>query len=252
MTGGMVCAWLNSSVSPLQCFHVPYSALTMFISSEQSERDSATAYRKSLFSLLPLSQYKIVVKIILFHNFPLSSWPSSQKQMWSCRLNLWEDCMKFLGTSAGLSVKGISLAAIWKLSGGCVCDGTHLTTGNWLKNSKPLTGCFCPMFYFWFKAEKPWLCKACLVICVSSDPGSPRGICGPNLPAMGRIIFNVWNPSWNPYRHFSWELRFLKLGGWGLYALEPLGMESMPVSLLTKCLLGEGKANQKPPGDSLG
>lgn len=27
-----------------QCFHVPYSALTMFISSEQKERDSATAY----------------------------------------------------------------------------------------------------------------------------------------------------------------------------------------------------------------
>lgn len=33
---------------PLQCFHVPYSALTMFISREQSERDSATAYRKSI------------------------------------------------------------------------------------------------------------------------------------------------------------------------------------------------------------
>lgn len=32
---------------PSQCFHVPYSALTMFISREQSERDSATAYRKS-------------------------------------------------------------------------------------------------------------------------------------------------------------------------------------------------------------
>lgn len=29
---------------PNQCFHVPYSALTMFISSEQKERDSATAY----------------------------------------------------------------------------------------------------------------------------------------------------------------------------------------------------------------
>uniref|UniRef100_A0A8C5GVM6 Sodium-dependent lysophosphatidylcholine symporter 1-B-like n=1 Tax=Gouania willdenowi TaxID=441366 RepID=A0A8C5GVM6_GOUWI len=27
------------------CFHVPYSALTMFISSDQKERDSATAYR---------------------------------------------------------------------------------------------------------------------------------------------------------------------------------------------------------------
>lgn len=38
----------------LQCFHVPYSALTMFISREQSERDSATAYRKSIsFPSLP-------------------------------------------------------------------------------------------------------------------------------------------------------------------------------------------------------
>ncbi|KAG7281257.1 hypothetical protein CRUP_019782, partial [Coryphaenoides rupestris] len=30
------------------CFHVPYSSLTMFISSEQSERDSATAYRMTV------------------------------------------------------------------------------------------------------------------------------------------------------------------------------------------------------------
>lgn len=30
-----------------QCFHVPYSALTMFITSDQKERDSATAYRMS-------------------------------------------------------------------------------------------------------------------------------------------------------------------------------------------------------------
>uniref|UniRef100_W5LQ14 MFSD2 lysolipid transporter A, lysophospholipid a n=1 Tax=Astyanax mexicanus TaxID=7994 RepID=W5LQ14_ASTMX len=30
------------------CFHVPYSALTMFISSEQKERDSATAYRMTI------------------------------------------------------------------------------------------------------------------------------------------------------------------------------------------------------------
>ncbi|XP_040830375.1 sodium-dependent lysophosphatidylcholine symporter 1 isoform X6 [Ochotona curzoniae] len=30
------------------CFHVPYSALTMFISTEQNERDSATAYRMTV------------------------------------------------------------------------------------------------------------------------------------------------------------------------------------------------------------
>uniref|UniRef100_A0A4W3HZT4 MFSD2 lysolipid transporter B, sphingolipid n=1 Tax=Callorhinchus milii TaxID=7868 RepID=A0A4W3HZT4_CALMI len=32
----------------LTCFHVPYSALTMFISTDQSERDSATAYRTTV------------------------------------------------------------------------------------------------------------------------------------------------------------------------------------------------------------
>uniref|UniRef100_A0A8C6KQD1 MFSD2 lysolipid transporter B, sphingolipid n=1 Tax=Nothobranchius furzeri TaxID=105023 RepID=A0A8C6KQD1_NOTFU len=30
----------------ITCFHVPYSALTMFLSTDQKERDSATAYRK--------------------------------------------------------------------------------------------------------------------------------------------------------------------------------------------------------------
>lgn len=34
--------------SSLTCYHVPYSALTMFISSDQKERDSATAYRMTV------------------------------------------------------------------------------------------------------------------------------------------------------------------------------------------------------------
>uniref|UniRef100_A0A8C6SFN6 Major facilitator superfamily domain containing 2B n=1 Tax=Neogobius melanostomus TaxID=47308 RepID=A0A8C6SFN6_9GOBI len=32
----------------VSCFHVPYSALTMFLSTEQKERDSATAYRMTM------------------------------------------------------------------------------------------------------------------------------------------------------------------------------------------------------------
>ncbi|XP_078255430.1 major facilitator superfamily domain-containing protein 2B isoform X2 [Rhinoraja longicauda] len=32
----------------LTCFHVPYSALTMFLSSDQKERDTATAYRMTM------------------------------------------------------------------------------------------------------------------------------------------------------------------------------------------------------------
>uniref|UniRef100_A0A4W5K1S9 MFSD2 lysolipid transporter B, sphingolipid n=1 Tax=Hucho hucho TaxID=62062 RepID=A0A4W5K1S9_9TELE len=34
----------------ITCFHVPYSALTMFLSTDQKERDSATAYRRSLLN----------------------------------------------------------------------------------------------------------------------------------------------------------------------------------------------------------
>ncbi|XP_062415751.1 major facilitator superfamily domain-containing protein 2B [Pungitius pungitius] len=36
------------SLCLLQCFHVPYSALTMFLSTDQKERDSATAYRMTM------------------------------------------------------------------------------------------------------------------------------------------------------------------------------------------------------------
>ncbi|MBN3275810.1 NLS1B protein, partial [Polyodon spathula] len=37
-----------SNTNLFLCFHVPYSSLTMFISSEQKERDSATAYRMTV------------------------------------------------------------------------------------------------------------------------------------------------------------------------------------------------------------
>lgn len=51
----LCCSWLECALMSLttpffivlQCFHVPYSALTMFISKDQKERDSATAYRTS-------------------------------------------------------------------------------------------------------------------------------------------------------------------------------------------------------------
>uniref|UniRef100_A0A8C5T2E8 Major facilitator superfamily domain containing 2B n=1 Tax=Malurus cyaneus samueli TaxID=2593467 RepID=A0A8C5T2E8_9PASS len=42
------------------CFHVPYSALTMFISREQSERDSATAYRKNSLSPVCSNKSRII------------------------------------------------------------------------------------------------------------------------------------------------------------------------------------------------
>lgn len=55
----------------LQCFHVPYSALTMFISSEQKERDSATAYSKSPQLFLTYS-YSIIYCFYLVLYFSLT------------------------------------------------------------------------------------------------------------------------------------------------------------------------------------
>uniref|UniRef100_A0A8B9KVW7 MFSD2 lysolipid transporter B, sphingolipid n=1 Tax=Astyanax mexicanus TaxID=7994 RepID=A0A8B9KVW7_ASTMX len=52
----------------ITCFHVPYSALTMFLSTDQRERDSATAYRKVtvqlLFALLIKEVYMIAAGVI--------------------------------------------------------------------------------------------------------------------------------------------------------------------------------------------
>ncbi|XP_042625538.1 sodium-dependent lysophosphatidylcholine symporter 1-A-like [Cyprinus carpio] len=46
------------------CFHVPYSALTMFISTEQKERDSATAYRKNIYTHYNRRAYMIASAVI--------------------------------------------------------------------------------------------------------------------------------------------------------------------------------------------
>uniref|UniRef100_A0A7N5ZVJ4 Major facilitator superfamily domain containing 2A n=1 Tax=Anabas testudineus TaxID=64144 RepID=A0A7N5ZVJ4_ANATE len=52
------------------CFHVPYSALTMFISSEQKERDSATAYRMTVEVLGTLLGTAIQGQIVGMANAP--------------------------------------------------------------------------------------------------------------------------------------------------------------------------------------
>ncbi|KAG7262267.1 hypothetical protein CRUP_031168, partial [Coryphaenoides rupestris] len=46
------------------CFHVPYSALTMFLSTDQKERDSATAYRMTLEILGTLAGAAIQGQIV--------------------------------------------------------------------------------------------------------------------------------------------------------------------------------------------
>ncbi|XP_041823044.1 sodium-dependent lysophosphatidylcholine symporter 1-B [Melanotaenia boesemani] len=52
------------------CFHVPYSALTMFISTEQKERDSATAYRMTVEVLGTLIGTAIQGQIVGMANAP--------------------------------------------------------------------------------------------------------------------------------------------------------------------------------------
>ncbi|KAM6904060.1 sodium-dependent lysophosphatidylcholine symporter 1-B [Lycodopsis pacificus] len=52
------------------CFHVPYSALTMFISSEQKERDSATAYRMTVEVMGTLLGTAIQGQIVGMANAP--------------------------------------------------------------------------------------------------------------------------------------------------------------------------------------
>ncbi|KAM4538987.1 sodium-dependent lysophosphatidylcholine symporter 1-B [Odontesthes bonariensis] len=58
------------------CFHVPYSALTMFISSEQKERDSATAYRMTVEVLGTVLGTAIQGQIVGMANAPCLPGPS--------------------------------------------------------------------------------------------------------------------------------------------------------------------------------
>uniref|UniRef100_A0A671TCU2 Sodium-dependent lysophosphatidylcholine symporter 1-B n=1 Tax=Sinocyclocheilus anshuiensis TaxID=1608454 RepID=A0A671TCU2_9TELE len=55
------------------CFHVPYSALTMFISTEQKERDSATAYRMTVEVLGTLIGTAVQGQIVGMANAPCIS-----------------------------------------------------------------------------------------------------------------------------------------------------------------------------------
>ncbi|XP_072303744.1 sodium-dependent lysophosphatidylcholine symporter 1-B [Eucyclogobius newberryi] len=58
------------------CFHVPYSALTMFISSEQRERDSATAYRMTVEVLGTVVGTAIQGQIVGMANAPCLPGPN--------------------------------------------------------------------------------------------------------------------------------------------------------------------------------
>ncbi|XP_061671107.1 sodium-dependent lysophosphatidylcholine symporter 1-B [Syngnathoides biaculeatus] len=59
------------------CFHVPYSALTMFISSEQKERDSATAYRMTVEVLGTVLGTAIQGQIVGMANAPCIPGPDA-------------------------------------------------------------------------------------------------------------------------------------------------------------------------------
>ncbi|XP_061838303.1 sodium-dependent lysophosphatidylcholine symporter 1-B isoform X1 [Nerophis lumbriciformis] len=59
------------------CFHVPYSALTMFISTEQKERDSATAYRMTVEVLGTVLGTAIQGQIVGMANAPCVPGPGA-------------------------------------------------------------------------------------------------------------------------------------------------------------------------------
>lgn len=72
-----------SWILTFQCYHVPYSALTMFISSEQAERDSATAYREYRCSRVKL-EYPV-----LSH---MAKLPSALPSLQGWRSRFWALC----------------------------------------------------------------------------------------------------------------------------------------------------------------
>ncbi|CAL1584461.1 unnamed protein product [Knipowitschia caucasica] len=63
------------------CFHVPYSALTMFISSEQKERDSATAYRMTVELLGTVLGTAIQGQIVGMANAPCLPGPNEMSEI---------------------------------------------------------------------------------------------------------------------------------------------------------------------------
>uniref|UniRef100_A0AAQ5YUM1 Major facilitator superfamily domain containing 2A n=1 Tax=Amphiprion ocellaris TaxID=80972 RepID=A0AAQ5YUM1_AMPOC len=94
------------------CFHVPYSALTMFISSEQKERDSATAYRMTVEVLGTVLGTAIQGQIVGMANAPCLPGPG--------------DIVADLSNSSmsvGLNVSEpvISLETAYMIASGVIC-----------------------------------------------------------------------------------------------------------------------------------
>ncbi|XP_037330541.2 sodium-dependent lysophosphatidylcholine symporter 1-B isoform X1 [Pungitius pungitius] len=97
------------------CFHVPYSALTMFISSEQRERDSATAYRMTVEVMGTVLGTAIQGQIVGMANAPCLPGP----------LDMVANASN-LSASAGLNASGpvISLdhtKAAYMIASGVIC-----------------------------------------------------------------------------------------------------------------------------------
>uniref|UniRef100_A0A3P9K864 Major facilitator superfamily domain containing 2ab n=1 Tax=Oryzias latipes TaxID=8090 RepID=A0A3P9K864_ORYLA len=70
------------------CFHVPYSALTMFISSDQKERDSATAYRMTVEVLGTLIGTAVQGQIVGMFNAPCIHGPADMMSEMNVSLSL--------------------------------------------------------------------------------------------------------------------------------------------------------------------
>uniref|UniRef100_A0A8K9UHJ1 MFSD2 lysolipid transporter A, lysophospholipid b n=1 Tax=Oncorhynchus mykiss TaxID=8022 RepID=A0A8K9UHJ1_ONCMY len=125
------------------CFHVPYSALTMFISEDQKERDSATAYRMTVEVLGTVIGTAVQGQIVGMANPPcipvapgnnstdpvVSLSPRSQKTAYMiasgaiCSIYVLCAVVLFFGVKE----KKVECPASERLAPVCVCGGASLT-----------------------------------------------------------------------------------------------------------------------------
>uniref|UniRef100_A0A6Q2YCI2 Major facilitator superfamily domain containing 2A n=1 Tax=Esox lucius TaxID=8010 RepID=A0A6Q2YCI2_ESOLU len=98
------------------CFHVPYSALTMFISDEQKERDSATAYRMTVEVLGTVIGTAVQGQIVGMANAPCVPVPASYS------LSLVISCSCALQKNAYMIASGV-ICAMYVLCAVVLCFG---------------------------------------------------------------------------------------------------------------------------------
>ncbi|KAF3686118.1 Sodium-dependent lysophosphatidylcholine symporter 1-B [Channa argus] len=126
------------------CFHVPYSALTMFISSEQKERDSATAYRMTVEVLGTLLGTAIQGQIVGMANAPCLPGPGDiladiSNSSKSSRLNESEPVISLEDTKVAYMIASGVICSIYILCAIVLFCGVREQKGKALISYAPFT-----------------------------------------------------------------------------------------------------------------